>query len=136
MSHQTCRASSTGIHPPIHPSIGPPANLTAAPPAAAPPAARRLAPLSEGRIEADGSLQCAYHGWQFDGRGACTHIPQLRSDDRAQQTACASRRACVRAFPTQVVHGLLWVLPDSSPLAHEEVGTGGGGLRVASSGVR
>ena len=25
--------------------------------------ARRLAPLSEGRVEKDGTLQCAYHGW-------------------------------------------------------------------------
>ncbi|GFR42568.1 hypothetical protein Agub_g3466, partial [Astrephomene gubernaculifera] len=74
----------------------------------------RLAPLSEGRVEADGSLQCAYHGWQFDGRGACTHIPQLRGDERAQGVACASRRACVRAFPCQQLHGLLWVLPDAS----------------------
>ncbi|KXZ51974.1 hypothetical protein GPECTOR_11g96 [Gonium pectorale] len=77
----------------------------------------RLAPLSEGRVESDGTLQCAYHGWQFDGRGACTHIPQLRGDDKAQQVACASRRACVRAFPVQEVHGLLWVLPDSSEAA-------------------
>ncbi|KAG2490582.1 hypothetical protein HYH03_010976 [Edaphochlamys debaryana] len=77
----------------------------------------RLAPLSEGRLESDGTLQCAYHGWQFDGRGACTHIPQLRGDDKAQQVACASRRSCVRAFPVQEVHGLLWVLPDSSEQA-------------------
>ncbi|GLC69204.1 hypothetical protein PLESTF_000801700 [Pleodorina starrii] len=80
----------------------------------------RLAPLSEGRIESDGTLQCSYHGWQFDGRGACTHIPQLRSDDKAHQVACASRRSCVRAFPTQIVHGLLWVRPDGSAQAHEE----------------
>ncbi|KAG2490580.1 hypothetical protein HYH03_010974 [Edaphochlamys debaryana] len=79
----------------------------------------RLAPLSEGRLESDGTLQCAYHGWQFDGRGACTHIPQLRGDDKAQQVACASRRSCVRAFPVQEVHGLLWVLPDSSEQAWE-----------------
>ncbi|KAL6745255.1 Rieske [2Fe-2S] iron-sulfur domain-containing protein, partial [Haematococcus lacustris] len=35
----------------------------------------RLAPLSEGRVEADGSLLCAYHAWRFDGSGACTAIP-------------------------------------------------------------
>ena len=27
---------------------------------------RRVA-LSEGRVEADGTLSCAYHGWRFDG---------------------------------------------------------------------
>jgi nitrite reductase/ring-hydroxylating ferredoxin subunit len=32
----------------------------------------RLAPLSEGRVEADGTLLCAYHAWRFDGGGACT----------------------------------------------------------------
>ncbi|PNH10690.1 Pheophorbide a oxygenase, chloroplastic [Tetrabaena socialis] len=74
----------------------------------------RLAPLSEGRIEPDGTLQCAYHGWTFDGSGACTHIPQLRGDDKAHCVACASRRACVRSFSCQELHGLLWVLPDSS----------------------
>lgn len=27
----------------------------------------RKVALSEGRIEADGNLACAYHGWRFDG---------------------------------------------------------------------
>ena len=36
----------------------------------------RLAPLSEGRVEPDGSLLCAYHAWRFDGSGKCTAIPQ------------------------------------------------------------
>ncbi|KXZ51963.1 hypothetical protein GPECTOR_11g86 [Gonium pectorale] len=92
----------------------------------------RLAPLSEGRVESDGTLQCAYHGWQFDGRGACTHIPQLRGDDKAQQVACASRRACVRAFPVQEVHGLLWVLPDSS----EEAWSKAAAKPVPSNAIR
>ena len=37
----------------------------------------RLAPLSEGRIEGN-ELQCGYHGWQFDTRGQCTKVPQLK----------------------------------------------------------
>ncbi|KAL0460124.1 UNVERIFIED_CONTAM: Pheophorbide a oxygenase, chloroplastic [Sesamum latifolium] len=32
----------------------------------------RLAPLSEGRIDENGILQCSYHGWSFDGCGSCT----------------------------------------------------------------
>jgi phenylpropionate dioxygenase-like ring-hydroxylating dioxygenase large terminal subunit len=36
----------------------------------------RLAPLSEGRIDDKGRLQCVYHGWCFDGRGSCQFIPQ------------------------------------------------------------
>eukprot|EP01025_Chloroclados_australasicus_P058118 TRINITY_DN72778_c0_g1_i1.p1 TRINITY_DN72778_c0_g1~~TRINITY_DN72778_c0_g1_i1.p1 ORF type:complete len:132 (-),score=6.55 TRINITY_DN72778_c0_g1_i1:6-401(-) len=31
----------------------------------------RLVPLSEGRLETDGTLQCAYHGWRFNGKGEC-----------------------------------------------------------------
>ena len=50
----------------------------------------RLAPLSEGRIEpADGSLYCNYHGWRFDGQGACRGIPQL---DASHSAAAASPR--------------------------------------------
>eukprot|EP01018_Ginkgo_biloba_P032828 Gb_35365 [translate_table: standard] len=40
----------------------------------------RLAPLSEGRIDEDGHLQCCYHGWCFEPSGACTYIPQAPSD--------------------------------------------------------
>lgn len=62
----------------------------------------RLAPLSEGRIEpSDGTLMCSYHGWRFSGEGKCEHIPQI-GDERAQQTACSSSRACAQAFPSQV----------------------------------
>ncbi|KAK3244991.1 hypothetical protein CYMTET_45420 [Cymbomonas tetramitiformis] len=37
----------------------------------------RLAPLSEGRINEEGDLECPYHGWSFDGCGTCVSIPQL-----------------------------------------------------------
>jgi len=38
----------------------------------------RAAALSEGRMTPDGPLQCAYHGWSFDGQsGICTNIPQV-----------------------------------------------------------
>jgi nitrite reductase/ring-hydroxylating ferredoxin subunit len=43
---------------------------------------RRL-PLSMGRITEDGSLQCAYHGWCFDGAtGRCTSIPNLSESEK------------------------------------------------------
>jgi len=35
----------------------------------APP--HRLAPLSEGRVNAAGLLDCPYHGWAFAGSGTC-----------------------------------------------------------------
>ncbi|KAK9091085.1 hypothetical protein Sjap_024262 [Stephania japonica] len=40
----------------------------------------RLAPLSEGRIDQWGRLQCVYHGWCFDGAGDCKFIPQAPPD--------------------------------------------------------
>ena len=40
----------------------------------------RLAPLSEGRIDRWGRLQCVYHGWCFDGSGDCKLIPQAPPD--------------------------------------------------------
>lgn len=43
---------------------------------------RRL-PLSMGRLTEDGSIQCPYHGWCFDGAtGRCTAIPNLSADER------------------------------------------------------
>uniref|UniRef100_A0A7I4A6C1 Rieske domain-containing protein n=1 Tax=Physcomitrium patens TaxID=3218 RepID=A0A7I4A6C1_PHYPA len=36
----------------------------------------RLAKLSEGKMT-DGKLECLYHGWQFEGSGQCTKIPQV-----------------------------------------------------------
>lgn len=67
----------------------------------------RLAPLSEGRINAEGLLECPYHGWAFSGAGACEVIPQ----QPAGVPANLSSRACVRAFPTEVRQGLLFVYP-------------------------
>jgi phenylpropionate dioxygenase-like ring-hydroxylating dioxygenase large terminal subunit len=68
----------------------------------------RLAPLSEGRIEADGNLLCAYHGWRFDRQGNCTHIPQSQTPQLEAQHR-ANPKACAIAYPTQEAQGLLWV---------------------------
>lgn len=43
----------------------------------------RSAPLSEGRI-IDGQLNCSFHGWKFEGSGACTSIPQVRGGGAAR----------------------------------------------------
>ena len=59
----------------------------------------RLVPLSEGRIAPNGCLECPYHGWQFNGEGACTSIPQGGdiSNPRAQATAyqCVAKQGLV-----------------------------------------
>ena len=65
---------------------------------------RRLAPLSQGRIEpSDGTLQCSYHGWRFSGNGKAAAIPQAAHDSpHVEETACSSKRSCAATYPTQV----------------------------------
>lgn len=73
----------------------------------------RLAPLSEGRIDEDGKLQCSYHGWSFDGCGSCVKIPQAASEG-PEARAIRSPKACATRFPTMVSQGLLFVWPDET----------------------
>lgn len=68
----------------------------------------RLVPLSEGRVEADGTLLCAYHAWRFDGSGNCVNIPQSK-DSETEEKNIANPKACAIAYPTQERQGLLWV---------------------------
>ncbi|KAG2502238.1 hypothetical protein HYH03_000724 [Edaphochlamys debaryana] len=81
----------------------------------------RLAPLSEGRIEKDGTLLCAYHAWRFDGCGKVQDIPQVESRE-AVAKASASPRSCARAHPTREAQGLLWVWGESGSAAEAESG--------------
>ncbi|MBD2135454.1 Rieske 2Fe-2S domain-containing protein [Sphaerospermopsis sp. FACHB-1094] len=70
----------------------------------------RLAPLSEGRINEDGLLECPYHGWTFSGTGKCDRIPQQVAGGKAE----ISQRACVTSFPTTVKQGMLFVYPGTA----------------------
>jgi phenylpropionate dioxygenase-like ring-hydroxylating dioxygenase large terminal subunit len=65
----------------------------------------RNVPLSLGRVQADGRLECAYHGWQFDCDGVCQKIPGLE-----QQAAARERRAEACAVREQ--DGMVWVCPE------------------------
>ncbi|MDJ0599305.1 MAG: Rieske 2Fe-2S domain-containing protein [Crocosphaera sp.] len=65
----------------------------------------RLAPLSQGRINESGCLECPYHGWAFSGEGNCQVIPQQKPGGKAEQ----SPRASVKTYPTKVAQGLLFV---------------------------
>jgi nitrite reductase/ring-hydroxylating ferredoxin subunit len=67
----------------------------------------RLAPLSEGRVEPDGTILCAYHAWRFDGTGRCTSMPQSRKDK--EQTHCSLPGSFAVPHPTMERQGLLWV---------------------------
>ena len=75
----------------------------------------RLAPLSEGRINEEGLLECPYHGWAFSGEGKCEAIPQQIEGGSAE----TSRRACVASMPTAVRQGLLFVYPGSPERAEK-----------------
>lgn len=71
----------------------------------------RLAPLSEGRVNKSGHLECPYHGWAFSGEGTCEHIPQQSEGYKP------STRACVVSLPTTVQQGLLFVYPGKAASA-------------------
>ncbi|CAM9184538.1 unnamed protein product [Scytosiphon promiscuus] len=71
----------------------------------------RAAPLTQGRIEKDGSLLCTYHAWRFDADGKCLSIPQ---SDRGGKDE-ASPRACMKPYPTQVAQEIVWVWADNGP---------------------
>ena len=92
----------------------------------------RLVPLSEGRInrcgdEAAGNatttVQCSYHGWEFDGfkDGACVNIPQATDDVAA--LAKASPRSSVSTYSVRVHKNILffWPWADKDPLSLLEV---------------
>ena len=61
----------------------------------------RGARLSLGRVQ-DGRLECPYHGWQFDARGQCVHVPALPTFTPPAANRVKTYEACER-------HGLVWV---------------------------
>lgn len=73
----------------------------------------RNVPLSEGRVESDGTLFCSYHGWRFTGQGKLAALPQA-TPERLPALA-ANPRSCAAVRPTQVRLGVLWVWGESSP---------------------
>lgn len=73
----------------------------------------RLAPLSEGRINEKGELQCSYHGWTFAPcSGDCTCIPQAPKDGNP---VWKSKRASATVYPSVAQEGILWFWPDTRP---------------------
>ncbi|KAL5563567.1 hypothetical protein UlMin_033314 [Ulmus minor] len=72
----------------------------------------RLAPLSEGRIDQWGRLQCVYHGWCFNGSGDCKFIPQAPPNGPPVHT---SKKACVGVYPSTVQNGMVWFWPNTDP---------------------
>ena len=73
----------------------------------------RKVPLSEGRIEDDGSLLCSYHGWRFDGQGDLIDIPQFSTKEELENIQRNPKSKC-NSFPVQISNGVLFVWPDAS----------------------
>lgn len=62
-------------------------------------------PLSYGRMVEGCQVECAYHGWRFEGvSGQCKSIPSLTPHDTLDP-----ERIFATVFPAREVDGLLWV---------------------------
>lgn len=59
-------------------------------------------PLAGGKLLADGTLECAYHGFCFNTEGRCVKIP-------TQMDAPIPSRAKVKAYPVIEQDGMVWV---------------------------
>ncbi len=59
--------------------------------------------LSEGAVSR-GNLECAYHGWQFNGEGKCVNIPYLKAGQK--YPPCQ-----LRVFPAREQDGFIWLYP-------------------------
>ena len=70
----------------------------------------RSAHLSGGWVD-DGHIVCPYHGWTFDGTGACTHIPQ------ATPGLPVPPRAALRTYPTAAAYGVVWMCVGDQPVS-------------------
>jgi phenylpropionate dioxygenase-like ring-hydroxylating dioxygenase large terminal subunit len=67
----------------------------------------------------DGTLACSYHGWRFEGSGACKAIPQAASA-AAETTAAGTRRACAVGWPIQEQQGMVLIWGEGGPAAFKE----------------
>ena len=74
--------------------------------------AHRHLRLSEGQVEGT-SLTCAYHGWQYDGSGACVSISHDLGKTHGKMPDIR-----IRSYPVRCKYGLIWLFPGNPALAH------------------
>ena len=69
----------------------------------------RNTPLSLGAVKGD-TLQCGYHGWEFDTRGECQAVPGLTGEPK-------QKGRNVQSYPVREQDGFVWVYatPDVKP---------------------
>jgi phenylpropionate dioxygenase-like ring-hydroxylating dioxygenase large terminal subunit len=86
----------------------------------------RNVPLSLGKVK-NGELQCAYHGWRFDGAGKLRAVPGLPIVDSTSEATLAAPGRNARGYATREQDGYVWVWMDPSvhptaePFALEQV---------------
>ena len=71
----------------------------------------RGASLAGGKVK-DDCIQCPYHGWLYNGEGACTHMPTLAGTDGK-----IPARARVDSYPVAEKYGLIFVFLGDIPEA-------------------
>lgn len=73
--------------------------------------------MSEGSCEFTGTVSCPYHGWTFDGSGACVAVLGEGSSSRIP----GMPKAVLRKYPTRTLKGLVFVwMGQSEPVPIEE----------------
>ncbi|NIF27263.1 aromatic ring-hydroxylating dioxygenase subunit alpha [Pantoea sp. Tr-811] len=58
----------------------------------------RFTPLSMGRVDENGNIECPYHGWSFDAQGQ-GHMPHMPT----------SRSCRIEVLKTMIRNGVVWV---------------------------
>ena len=64
----------------------------------------RGVPLSAGRVLADETVECPYHGWRFKRDGVCAAIPSLVGGEPID-----AANIKVKSYPVREQDGLIWV---------------------------
>jgi phenylpropionate dioxygenase-like ring-hydroxylating dioxygenase large terminal subunit len=72
----------------------------------------RNVPLSIGRVQGDW-IECGYHGWCFDGEGACQRVPGLVGE-------VDPRGRSATAYPCVERDGFVWVYPTAGGTPERE----------------
>jgi nitrite reductase/ring-hydroxylating ferredoxin subunit len=71
--------------------------------------AHRQLKLSKGQVMGC-TLTCGYHGWQYDGKGRCVHIPHDLFGNKMLEVQ-------IGTFPVRVRYGLIWIFPGDPAMA-------------------
>ena len=70
----------------------------------------RGVPLSAGKLMADNTVECPYHGWRFRKDGVCSAIPSL-----VEGQDMDPEKIRVRSYPVREQDGLIWVYVADKP---------------------